>query len=257
MFLYTPTMNQRGTSTVKVVIAFIALGTVFLIVFLLSLSSTGPGSQQPSNAQQEATNTKKTNQPEVIRIPEGYKVYTSDTYKFSFAFPATFGDLTTDSTVVSKDPKPRLQLKTNAVSKLPLAGSDALLNGSLAVHVYPRSSFKLTLTKNDVVVAPTTTGNDITWKVVNVGTATDGTEVGQSRQVPNSKSDAGVTVFDLALRNSSNSLGRLVFASGDSFVLIALPAVSKPNAADMTGSDSSAYNSMLSSISKTIRLTED
>jgi hypothetical protein len=120
--------------------------------------------------------------------------------------------------------------------------------------VYPKDSFKIIVGDPNILVAPTKTGNDTTWKVVSIDKTDKDVAVGDAYTISTVKSQTGVTVFDFSITQGTSRVGRLVFEDGDNYILIAMPAVSNPGDSALTDGDLAAYKIILSNIAKTIRV---
>lgn len=248
--------KQDGFSTIAAVGALIGLGVVFLTIFLFANSGNSNNRiQSNKNPTEQDSGEQTASEPPFIRLPENSKIYRSQQYKFSFAYPDSFGELkdvqigsSTNTIVDSAE-------SASAVGK-PIGGaSAAVLNGKMGVYVYDKDNFKVVVQRPDISVAPTTTGSSTTWKVVSGGTANNKSySVGQAYDIPVVKSQTGVTVFDFTLRDAGNVLGRWVFASGDYYVLVALPTVSKVSGTALEARDIASYTIIGTNIAKTTRV---
>lgn len=241
--------RQGGFSTIAAIAAIVGLGVAFLTVFLLATSdnSKNPPTEQNNTEQEEESSS---NEPPYIRIPENSKIYQNTTYGFSFAYPDSFGELTTSG-------DDSFRAESALATQKPIGNGTAFMTGALSVLIYKKADFKVTVSSDDVSVAPTQTGNDITWKVVSRGNSNQDITVGKAYNVKSIKSQTGIPVFDFTYRPSSNfALGRWVFASGDYYVMVSLPSVSKPSGENLAESDISAYTIVGNNIAKTVRVPE-
>jgi hypothetical protein len=246
--------RQRGASPFVAIMAFVVLGVVFLGLFFLSTSG-GKKADNTTASDTATTDTTTSNEPAYIRIPENSKIYNNETYKFLFAYPDSFGELSTTDTNSNTTNGVLFQTQSALAAQKPIGDGTAFMNGRLAVYVYTKQDFKMVVNANDVSVAPTTTGNDTTWKVVSRGSSSQDVSIGDSYAIKTIKSQTGITVFDFTYRPSTTlALGRWVFAAGDNYVMVTLPAVSKPSGDALTDSNASAYDIIGSNIAKTVRV---
>jgi hypothetical protein len=250
---------QAGLGTVGVIFAFIGLGVVFLIIFFLSNSgrptnqnNNGQQNQQAQASQDTATST---SEPLFIRIPENSRIYKNTTYNLMFAYPDSFGELTTTDSATTSIDSVIYRAESAVAVKKPVGIGTAFLSGSLGVYLYKKDSFKITINNSRTFVAPAKTGNDTTWKVVDKGTTSQDISIGDSYQAKTLKSQTGIPVFDFTLKTSSSSvLGRFVFELKDYYALIAMPNVSKTDGTPLTDNDISAYNIIGYNMAKTVRV---
>lgn len=246
--------RQGGFSTIAAIAAIIGVGIAFFTVFLLATGggSNNSGDQQNNNQQEEES---ASNEPPYIRIPENSKVFNSDIHGFSFAYPDSFGELAANDAASTQGDTFRAD--SALATQKPVGNGTAFMTGRLSVMVFKKSDFKVTVTSDDVSVAPTQTGDDITWKIVSRGSSNQDISVGKAYAVKSIESQTGITVFDFTYRPAGNlALGRWVFASGDNFVMIAMPSVSKPSGENLTESDVSAYTIIGNNIAKTVRVPD-
>jgi hypothetical protein len=117
---------------------------------------------------------------------------------------------------------------------------------------YDMGSLMVDKKGNWTIVGPTTTGNDTTWKIVSGDVGSTYT-LGSPFKVDSVTSQTGVKVFQFPLKQTDRLLGRLVFQSGDYYVLIAFPYAHRPDHGTLSQSDIAAYNTILSNIAKTVR----
>lgn len=248
--------RQSGYSTFTAVAAFVGLGIVFFAIFMFSLSGgnkgANSGDQQSGTEQEQPTST--SNEPPYIRIPENSKIYLNETYGFSFAYPDSFGELTSKSES-SGSAGESYRAESALAAQKPVGNGATIMNGRLGVHVYSKESFKIVVNNNDVSVGPTKTGNDTTWKIVSRGSSGQDISIGDAYAAKSVKSQTGVTVFDFAYSPASNfRLGRWVFEAGDKYVMITMPSVSKLDASNLDQSDLEPYITIGTNIAKTVRV---
>jgi hypothetical protein len=246
--------RQGGFSTVAAVVAIIILGIAFFTVFLLATSGGTKDSPSNQDNSQQPEEESSGNEPPYIRIPESSKVFQNDTYGFSFAYPDSFGELKVNNTASQGD---GFRADSALATQKPVGSGTAFMTGSLSVLVNKKADFKVTVNSDDVSVAPTKTGNDITWKIVSRGNSNQDISVGKAYDVKSVKSQTGIPVFDFTYRPAGSlALGRWVFASGDNYIMIAMPSVSKPSGENLTESDVSAYTIIGNNIAKTVRVPD-
>jgi hypothetical protein len=250
--------RQTGISTIATIGAFVGIGVVFLIVFFIGMSGGSKNdttnNKQTTTNQSTGTDTATASGPPFIRIPENSKIYNNAIYKFSFAYPDSFGELLAKSDTVTDGSLKVLGHDESATAtKLPIGTTNAVLSGTLGVLVYAKDNFSVTV-NNGVTVAPTQTGNDVTWKIISRGTSTQDIALGQPVTIKTVKSQTGVTVFDFTSRpNAAIVQARWVFVSGDTYAMITLPLLNKPEQAAISDADMAAYNVVGKNIAKTVR----
>lgn len=260
MHMWSTYHRQRGASTFATIGAFIGLGVVFLGLFFLTTSGNtkAPGASTGDTTGTTTDTTSTSSEPPYIRLPENSKIYKNTNYKFLFAYPDSFGDLTiqagsTDSTSIGG----LFQAQSALAAQKPIGDGTAFMNGRMAVYVFSKDNFKVVVNSNDVSVAPTTTGSDTTWKVVSRGNTTQDLSIGDAYTVKSVKSQTGIQVFDFTYRPSSGlALGRWVFATGDNFVMVALPSVSRPSGDNLSDGNFAAYDIIGNNIAKTVRVPD-
>jgi len=258
--MWSTSHRQRGASTIVLVAALIGLGIVMLILLLLTTSNSGkkPGTDDTNKTANSDGTTTVSNESPYIRLPENSKIYKNSRYNFSFAYPDGFGELIAQENVSTGGSEGGLFRAQSALAaQKPVGDGTAFMNGRLATYVYAKEDFKIVVNSSDVSVAPTVTGDDITWKVVSVGNTTQGTSVGDSYTIKSVKSQTGVKVFDFTYRPGGGlALGRWIFAAGDNYVMISMPAVSRPSGENLSDNNFTAYDIIGSNIAKTIRVLQ-
>jgi hypothetical protein len=257
----TATNRQHGISTFATIGAFVGLGVVFLTIFLISLGgskTTDKSSTKQTSVTNQTASTPTSSEPPFIRIPENSKIYANTQYKFMFAYPDSFGELSpSNNTPTDATSKTSFQAESLLASQKPIGNGTAQLNGKLGVFVYGKEDFKIVILNNDVTVAPVKTGNDTTWKVVSRGSTTQDIAIGDAVTVKTIKSQTGVVVYDFIYKPSSSIvLARWVFETGDNYVVVVLPLASKPDNSTLSAADTSAYSIIGSNIARTVRVTK-
>lgn len=256
-----PASSEAGLSTFATIGAFVGLGVVFLTIFMVSLSGSGPkptdttaGTGQTDQSQSD-TSTSGTAQtaakePPFIRLPENSTTYANTAYNFRFGYPDSFGKLqefSTPSSIVI------FRAESAMAAQKPIGSGKAVLNGKFGAYVYKKSDFKIVIQLPDTAVTPAKTGNDTTWKVVDKGTAGN-LSVGDAYPVKSTKSQTGIPVFDFGLKNGESLLSRWVFESGDHYILIAMPTITKTDGSALTSNDLAAYNVIGNNLARTVRV---
>jgi|GEM_PF-2085439 len=250
-------LNQSGIGPVVAVAAIAALGTIMIVLVVISTSGSGSKNNDdtaPNDSQQQEDQA-ASNEPPYIRIPDNSKIYSNDKYKFSFAYPDSFGELTAKSSA-SSGTADYFQAESGLASQKPVGNGTASMNGRMGVFVYTKNDFKVVVNSQDVQVAPTVTGNDITWKIVSRGNSSQDLALGSSYSVKTIKSQTGIAVFDFTYKPSGSlAISRWVFAAGDRYIMVSLPSISKPSGDTLGDSDVSAYTIIGNNIAKTVRVT--
>lgn len=247
------TNPQSGLGMIAMVGVLIGVGVVFLSIFLFANAGTNRGTdtQDPQAGTEQQAST--SNEPPFIRVPDNSLIYKNDTYKFSFAYPNSFSKLT-DDTSPSGSAALTFKSESALASQKPVGTSGAVLTGKFGVYVYSKNDFKILVGDPNIYVAPTKTGNDITWKVVSTGSTTQDVSIGSSYPVKTQRSQTGIPVFNFALNKSTETYGRYVFESGDYYVIIALPVVRLPSGGALSASDLAAYNIIGANLGSTVRV---
>ena len=248
--------SQSGVSTVATIAAFVGFGLIFLVLIILTISSGGKKDAATNDQKQTSDDSQAStsNEPAYIRVPENSKIYDSKTYGFLFAYPDSFGDLTAKTTNTS-GASDFYQAESGLAAQKPVGNGTAFMNGRLGVYVSSKEDFKISVNSQDVQVAPTATGQDVTWKIVSRGNSSQDMTIGSSYTVKSVKSQTGIPVFDFTYRPSGSlALSRWVFAAGDKYVMVTLPSISKPSGDNLTDQDVAAYTIIGNNIAKTVRV---
>lgn len=153
-------------------------------------------------------------------IPEGYTVYRNDDYGFSFAYPSTWGQLTSSGKDI---------VATGDVTKI---GSDT--HGSLIVATYEAGQmFRPVPYVSGPTLRPIVAGGMISWKVVAVTPAYDGYSLGDNyvakvaRVVPNGGAGRDVSVYEFTTTKDGTTTTSWIFVTPKGFVHIAVPYLSE------------------------------
>lgn len=239
---------QRGMSAITTILAISGVGVMLLVVFLLLASSPSSDNNQDA-ASTEDTST--TTEPAFIRLPDNSRLYENQQYGLSFAYPDSFGELTENN---ASSGNILFRAESALANGKPVGNGKALMNGRLGVYVYSKDDFKMLVSSPGVFATPTKTGNDITWKISAVGNTNKDVQIGDAYNADTTRSQSGITVFTMPLLSNNTLLGRLVFESGDHYILIALPYASRADGGALTETDAAAYNVVLANIAKTIRI---
>jgi len=254
----SPKNNQNGISSIAAISAIAALGAVMVVLVIITSNSFGSkaaNNNPPATTDDQQQATTSSNEPPYIRIPDNSQIYNNDTYKFLFAYPDSFGDLTAKSSDTSVSGTSFFQAESGLASQKPVGNGTAFMNGRLTAYVYSKDNFKVSVNSQDVQVAPTVTGNDITWKVVSRGSSSQDLAVGSSYSVKSTKSQTSIPVFDFTYKPSGAlAIGRWVFAAGNNYVMVSLPSISKPTGENLTDTDIAAYTIIGNNIAKTVRV---
>jgi hypothetical protein len=252
--------RQSGIGAVAAIIAFVALGVIFLILFFLTSpksSNKDNNTTNQSNGQQNQSADQpsaSSSEPAYIRIPANSKIYKNSTYNFSFAYPESFGELTETSQSFNSQ-NDAFHAESARVEKRPVGIGTAYMTGNLGVYLYKKDDFKIVINAAGTFVAPTKTGNDITWKIVDKGATKQDISVGNAYQAKSIKSQTGIKVFDFTYKLSSSIMvGRYVFELKDNYAIIAMPNVFKPDNSALSDGDVAAYNIIGANIARTVRI---
>lgn len=247
--------GQSGLGTIGLVGVLVGIGIVFLTVFLFANAGTDNKAANQGGQTGDQTNRTeaKTNEPPYIRVPDNSLVYKNSTYKFSFAYPNSFSKLA-DTTAPGGSDALKFKSESAIAAQKPVGTTGAVLTGKFGAYVYSKDDFKILVGDPEIFVAPTKTGNSITWKVVSTGATTQNIKVGDAFPVKTIKSQTGVPVFNFTLSKSTSSFGRYVFEAGDYYVIVSLPLASKPNNGPLSDGDLAAYNIIGTNLATTVRV---
>ena len=250
--LLLPASDQRGLNNITAVAALAGIGIVFILIFLFAGAPGTPNAVTKDTKDTTETPTETaSNQPSVIRIPDNYKTYVNQDYKFSFAYPSAWGDLNVIGQASAGT-------ATFAVQSGPFAQyalGNSQLNGQVSAYVYPKDNFKLSLGGGGALVSPVKLGDTYSWKVVETGVANPTLKVGDSYNVKANKYQAGVPIYDFTIAQGTSVQGRWSFQAGDTFVVVVLPAMTRADGTPPAGSDLTTYNAIGNNMSKTMRPT--
>jgi hypothetical protein len=246
--------RQAGIGMVVAVAGLIIISVIFLTVFLISSSgSKTPNSNNQNQTNQNQAETSTSSEPSYIRVPENSLIYKNSDYNFMFAYPDSFGQLTQKT---DNSSSAIFRVESALATQKPVGNTGAVMKGYLGAYVYKKEDFKIIVGDPNVFVGPTKTGNDITWKIVSVDKTDKDISVGDAYNVTTIKSQTSVTVFDFSHTEGTSMQGRLVFTSGDYFVLIAMPNVAHATGDALSKSDLAAYKIILTNIAKTVRVPD-
>lgn len=244
--------DSRGIGPIASVAAIAAIGIVFLIIFLTTSTSTKIKTSTPPPAPPTpppaADSSSANGQPLFIRIPEGYSVYTNKDYKFSFAFPTPWGPIGDSTTAIAAHVS-----YSTTFTDYQLGSS--VLNGQLTAYVYPKDQFKILTHSNGAQVTAVKLGSSYGWKVVQTGSADPKLQVGNDYTVQTNTYQAKATIYDFSTIENGQIQGRWVFESGDNFIVVSLPVISRKNGTTPDGGDLATYRAIGNNLAKTMRPT--
>lgn len=247
------TYQQDGISTIKAVAAIAGIGLTLLFVFIFI---GGAGSPKVTNNNAPNTDGQSAaapaSQPNFIRIPENYSVYTNKDYKFSFAYPTPWANSISVKGLKDANFVP---ISTKFAFFTNYALGSSVLNGQLLVNIDNKDAFKILTHPGGAVVAPVKLGDGYGWKVVQAGTADSTLKVGDSYNVKSAKYQSGVTIYNLAVNGSNSVQSRWVLQSGDNFVGISLPILSHVDGSAPSTADIALYTAISNNVAKTARPT--
>lgn len=252
--------SQAGIGSFKAVAAIAGIGLTFLFLFVFVGGAGNP--KTDSNSTQAtpptspttppATTSAASSQPAVIRIPDGYSVYTNKDYKFSFGYPTPWeGAILLN---IEGGASTQTSLKTTFFNNYAF-GTTSVLNGQMIAYVAKQDAFKSEVTTDGAIIAPVKLGEGFGWKVVQAGPNNPNLNVGDSYNIKATKYQTGIPIYNFTSTGSNSVQSRWVFQSGENFVSIALPILTGVNGAKPSTADIALYTIISNNVAKTARPT--
>ncbi len=227
---------------------------VLLFVILVGSTVTTPASTKQQAAESTNEQSVAHGQPAVIRIPEDYSTVVSKDFKFSFAYPAPWASavgITSGATVnINSAPK------SEPTYFLGYALGGSVLNGGLIAYVDKQDAFTLDVRPQGATVAPVKLGDSYGWKVIKAGSADPTLKIGDSYDIKSAKYQPGVPVYNFNTNAKDVVKTRWVIQSGDYFIAVALPSMSRADGSAPSASDLAQYAAISNNIAETLRPTD-
>jgi hypothetical protein len=246
--------DQHGIGSFKAIAAIVGIGLTFLMLFIFVGGSGTPKTKSDDTAKTNGeTLSPPASQPNVIRIPDNYTAYVNKNYKLSFAHPTPWATSIivkgpTDTAPVPSSPQAASSFKNYGLGS-------SILNGQLVVYVDKQDAFSMLLHTNGAVIAPVKLGDGYGWKVVQAGAADPTLKVGDSYNIKSATYQSGIPVYNFTVSVNNTLQGRWVFQSGENFVAVSLPTLSRTDNSAPSAADIALYNIISNNVAKTSRPT--
>jgi hypothetical protein len=252
---------QRGIGTFKAVAAIAGIGITLVLLFVFlgsptptpnkSAGTTGQDGQDGTGTNPTTPTSPPGSQPTAIRIPENYSVMAVKEYKLSFAYPTQWA-----GAITFNAPSDIPELKATPTFFNQYALGNSFLNGQLTVYIAKQDAFKIYVHSDDgAYVAPVKLGDSYGWKVVQSGMADPTLKVGDSYDIKSAKYQSGIPVYNFATSVKNTVQSRWIFQSGDYFIAVSLPLLSRPDGSAPSTADIAQYTIIANNIAKTLRPT--
>jgi hypothetical protein len=244
MALMNTTYRQNGFSVAEAILVIIFIGLLGAggwFVYQREHPQAKAATKTSTTGQQKtATTTTKTDS---YKVPDGYTQYTNRVRGFNFAYPDTFGTLTTSSDANGNS------VLTSA--KVTPAGGFGMTDG-FVLTIYPNASAIIGSRK----YGPGIQLQDKGWVIVKAGDALPG-KVGDlytvNGKAPASQQHGKLAIYTLPGGDEGLELDTYTFVARGRLVSIQLPYFVDQGYAQPTHTDKTAFNALLVNVLASIQ----
>lgn len=257
----TSEYRQRGMGQLKTIGILVGLGVFMLIVLFIGSApppSTGqeqpaPATDQPAGtgeqAQEGQTDDKSKVKEAFIRIPDGYRPFTSKQYNFAVSYPSDWGSLQTLQNVSNSILRAETKLLAVPV------GAQAQAIGNFSITVYPADSFVIAIRPGNPIVKPEEKDGKTVWRVESAALTDDKYRVGNTYPLTSTTVASGLTMYDFTwFQVDGNRQSRWAFKAGDTFIVMSMPPLSRMDESRPTDTDVQFYKALANGIMHTVNL---
>lgn len=245
---------QTGLGSFAAVAAIAGIGITFIVIFLIAGTGSGPVINQSGQSNESKTDgsqpaTAAIQQPATIRLPDDYSPYSSQEYKFSFAYPKVWG------TMITSNADSGAVFSVRSLDFSQYIFGDSYLSGQLKADVYKKYNFKIPVRANGAIVSPVKLGDTYSWKVVQTGQEDSTLKIGDSYNAKSARNQSNTQIYDFSSTQYGVTQGRWAFESGDNFIVVTMPIITRLGGESPIAADLNNYAIIGRNISKTMRST--
>lgn len=246
--------DQRGIGSLATIGAFVGIGIVFLIIFMIAnsggtkINTNKDGANKTNSTATSNSPSPPNGQPAVIRIPDNFSIFSNTDYGISFAYPTPWGKLTGTG-----GGSAAYTVTSTVFSNYAIGNS--VLNGQMTAVVYNKDKFQIITKVGGALLTAVKLGDTYGWKVVQTGANEPTLNVGDSVDIKSSKNQSGTTIFDFSINDKNQIQGRWVFEAKNRFVIVALPPLTRLDGSAPSGSDLVIYTAVGNNMARTMRPT--
>lgn len=240
--------GQKGFGAAEaMVIIFIVAVLAGLGWFVWSKQKDKNNSSKNTDSSESATGSGKKDKKSANSLPDGYVRYTDSKYDFSFAYPETWGKLSATGDAAQEG----LDVITPPIDNLPV--EDAQIQGRFGYAVGIKRGFKVAVEKYGPIVEYGVVDKLPVWRVVEQAEGS-GYAVDDVYPAKSTTNTNGITVYEFHWTDEGATHARWVVELDNRFVTITLPAIMRPDMAQVSQSELSAYYEIANNIRNSFKL---